>query len=291
MLFKTNNYTQLILKAILLSLFILVYFPVLRNLVSAWNNSEEYSHGFLIVPISIYIIWAKKKKLSDIPVGSNAWGLMMTVFSLIVYIVSQLAGISTLSSLMMIVTISGMVLLLYGFKILIELVFPIFFLLLMIPIPAQIYSSATMPLQLFVSKVSTGLAFLFNVPLFREGNVIHLPERTLEVVQACSGLRSIVSLLTLSLVFGYFTLKSNLLRTILFFTGVPAAIFVNIIRVLLMVIAFYYFDYDLTKGSIHTVFGVVIFFLALLFIYIIQRVLSIWDINRRDAEVAEKGNL
>ena len=86
-----------------------------------------------------------------------------------------------------------------------------------------------------------------------------------------------ISLLTLSAVFGYLTLKSNVLRTILFFSGIPAAIFVNIIRVVLMVLAFYYFNYNLTTGTIHTVFGIIIFVLALIFIAITKAVLSIWD--------------
>lgn len=116
-----------------------------------------------------------------------------------------------------------------------------------------------------------------GVPVYREGNVIHLPNRTMQVVQACSGLRSMISLLTLSAILGYFTLKSNLLRTVLFVSGVPAAIFVNIIRVLLLVAAFYYLNYDLTAGNIHTVFGMTIFILALLLIIIIKQVLSIWD--------------
>jgi exosortase len=275
--YKKNNYSQLILGAILFSVFIFVYFPVWKNLILAWNNSEEYSHGFLIVPISLYIIWSKRKKLSEIPVKPSGWGLAVTLFSLGLYVFSQLAGISTLSSVMMICTICGMVLTLYGIKFLREILFPLLFLLLMIPVPSQIYSSVTMPLQLFVSKISVGIASLINIPVLREGNVIHLPERTLEVVQACSGLRSIVSLLTLSIIFGYFTLKSSLLRSLLFIAGIPAAIFVNIIRVLLMVAAFYYFDYDLTKGTIHTVFGVVIFILAVFFIFIVQKILSIWE--------------
>ena len=101
--------------------------------------------------------------------------------------------------------------------------------------------------------------------------------RTMQVVQACSGLRSMISLLTLSAIFGYFTLKSNFLRMILFFSGIPAAIVVNVIRVLLLVTAFYYLNFDLASGPIHTLFGMTIFILALLLIITMKRVLSIWD--------------
>jgi len=160
-----------------------------------------------------------------------------------------------------------------------ELLFPLFLLLFMIPVPAQIYSKFTIPLQLFVSKSSVWIGAIMGLPIYREGNVIHLPNQTLQVVQACSGLRSVISLLLLSAVFGYFTLKANILRAVLFICGIPAAILVNIIRVLLLVLAFHYLNYDLTKGTIHTVFGMLIFILALIFLLGIKGLLCNWDLD------------
>ena len=147
----------------------------------------------------------------------------------------------------------------------------------MIPVPSQVYSSLTNSLQLIVSKVSVWAAGLLSIPLFREGNIIHLPDRTLQVVQACSGLRSLMMLLTLSAFIGYLTLKSNFLRTILLVTGVPVAILVNIIRIFIMIIAFHYFNYDLTTETTHTIFGIILFILALTIIAATKWALSIWD--------------
>ena len=177
----------------------------------------------------------------------------------------------------MVPVLAGLIIYFFGFQMFKELLFPLFLLLFMIPVPSQIYSTLTIPLQLFVSRVSAGIANLLGIPIYREGNVINLPEYTLQVVEACSGLRSMISLLTLSAIFAYMTLKSNLLRTLLFITGIPAAIAVNIFRVLLMIMAFYYFQYDLTQGSVHTVFGVVIFILALAIIAGMKGLLSFWD--------------
>ena len=177
----------------------------------------------------------------------------------------------------MVPVLAGLVIYFFGFQMFKELMFPLFLLLFMIPVPAQIYATLTIPLQLFVSMVSAGIARILGIPVFREGNVINLPEYTLQVVEACSGLRSMISLLTLSAVFAYITLKSNFLRTVLFITGIPAAIVVNIFRVLLMIVAFYYFQYDLAEGSVHTVFGVVIFILALAIIAGVKGLLSFWD--------------
>ena len=243
----------------------------------AWSGSDEYSHGFIIVPLCCYILWRKKRIMARIPIRPSSWGLTLIVFSLLLYLFAHFAEILSLSSFSMVLLLAGVVIYFYGFLMFKELIFTLFLLLFMIPVPAQIYSRLTIPLQLFVSKASCGISSLLGVPVYREGNIIHLSEQTLQVVQACSGLRSIISLLVLSAIFGYFSLKSNLLRTILFFSGMPAAILVNIIRVLLLVFAFHYFNYDLTTGTIHTAFGVIIFILALIFIAITKGVLSIWD--------------
>jgi exosortase len=267
----------LLLPALLFATFILAYFPVWKRLVLIWYSSDDYSHGFFIVPICIYILWRKKNVLAKIPTKPSLWGLALVIFSLLLYLFAYFAEIVTMASFSMVLLLAGLVIYVYGFLMFKELIFELFLLLFMIPVPAQIYSKLTIPLQLFVSKVSVDISSLLGLPIYREGNVIHLPGQTLQVVQACSGLRSMISLLTLSAIFAYLTLKSNVLRTVLFFSGIPAAILVNIIRVLLMVLAFYYFNYDLTKGTTHTVFGMIIFILALIFIAIIKGVLSIWD--------------
>ena len=268
---------KLLLTVVLVASFIIAYFPVWGNLASAWYNNDQYSHGFLIIPICIYILFQKKDVLSKTPVLPSSWGLVFLIFSLIIYIFAYFCEILTITSLSLVLFTSGVITYFYGFKMFKELIFPLCLLLFMIPIPSQIFTSLTIPLQIFVSKSSVFIGSLLGMPIYREGNVIHLPEQTLQVVQACSGLRSLLSLLTLSAVFSYLTLKSNVLRSILFISGIPIAIFVNIIRVLLMILFFYHFNYDLTKGTIHTIFGVVIFAFALIAILIGKGVLSIWD--------------
>jgi len=280
--YQLNNRQQaarfsILLIALLIASFIIAYYPVWKRLILNWYSSDEYSHGFFIVPLACFILWKKREILAEIPARPSLWGLTLVLFSLLIYLFAHFAEISTLTSFSMVLLFAGIIIYFYGFKMLKELSFPLFLLLFMIPIPAQIYSALTIPLQLFVTKVSVWLSAHVGIPIYREGNVIHLPDRTMQVVQACSGLRSIISLLTLSAILGYFTLKSNFLRSILFLSGIPAAIFVNIIRILLLIFAFHYLNYDLTTGTIHTVFGIIIFMLALVFIAIIKGVLSIWD--------------
>ena len=269
-----------LLCILIFAAFVAAYLPVWKNLVTFWHASEDYSHGFLIVPLSLYIIWQKRGTLAKTPIYPSWWGVCLVVFSLIVYVVAYFAEVTTLASVSMILALTGVIIYLFGVAFLKQIIFPLFLLLLMIPVPAQVYSAVTIPLQLMVSKASAGAAWLMGIPLYREGNLIHLPDRTLaRVVQACSGLRSMIALLTLGAVFGYMTLHSNWLRAILFFSGIPFAILVNIVRVLAMIVAFHYFQYDLTSGNVHTVFGLIIFLLALALIALTKGVLSLWDMS------------
>lgn len=272
-----SNRNTLLLIAVLMGLFILGFLPVWKKLVQTWLNSEDFSHGFFIVPICGYIIWQKRSLLTEFS-NSSSWGRAVpAIFALLLYIFAHFAEIATLESFSMVLFLAGMIALFYGFGMLKKLAFPLAFLLFMIPIPAQIYSKLTIPLQLFVSKVSVWFTANLGIPIYRDGNVIHLPGRTMQVLQACSGLRSMVSILPLGAILGYFTLQSNRPRWVLFFSGIPVAIIVNIARVVLLVMAFYFVNLDLTTGILHTVLGVLVFGLALVIILITKEMLSKWD--------------
>jgi exosortase A len=244
-----------------------------------WLNSDEYSHGFFIIPICGYIVWQKRKVLVGIPYNTSWKGLILVIFSLFLYLFAHFGKILTLASFSMVLMFCSVVIFFYGLRMFKELLFPLAFLLFMIPVPSQIYSQLTIPLQLFVTKVSVWVTANLGIPIYREGNVIHLPGRTMEVARACSGLRSMISILPLGAILGYLTLKSNPLRWILFLSGIPTAIVVNIVRVILLVMAFYYSGFDLTIGTTHTIFGIFIFMLALIFLFGVRGILSKWDLR------------
>jgi exosortase len=257
--------------------FLFVYLPVWRRLAAAWSSNDEYSHGFLIIPICLYILFREKPEIARCQVVPSNWGFVIFAMGLVIYIFSHLAEIMTLASLSMVLVIAGMVIYICGFGVFGKLRFPIFLMLFMIPVPAQIYSSATLPLQLMVSKASVWLIDVAGVPVYREGNMIRLTEKSLEVVQACSGLRSMISLFALSSILGYFIIKSTLSRGILILLGVPISIGVNVIRIFLIALFLYFLRYDLTDESIHGLFGLVIFSFAMALIIGAGRILSLWD--------------
>jgi exosortase len=257
--------------------FLWAYFPVLKSLASVWWNTEEYSHGFLVLPISMVILWRRRDVLAATNTAPSGWGTVLIVLSLLVYIFAYYAEINTISSFSMIPLLAGIVLYLYGFEMLKNVAFPLMFLIFMIPVPAQIFAQLTIPLQLFVSEVSSLLAASLGVPLLREGNVIHLPRQTLHVVQACSGLMSMISLWMLSAVIGYFALCSNGVRGLLFLLSTPIAVLVNVIRVFLLIIFFHHFGIDLTRGNLHTIYGVGIFALSIISVLLMTGIMAKWD--------------
>jgi exosortase A len=258
-------------------LFLLVFYPVWVDLVDAWASSDDYSHGFLIIPISLYVLWRKREDLESAGMKPS-WAFFPLVLStLFFYLVSQYAEIVTLAPLAMILFLGASLLFLCGWQVFKLCIFSLFLLFFMVPVPAQIYASLTIPLQLFVTKVTVLVVSVLGVPILREGNVLFLPEHRLQVVQACSGLRSIMSLLTLGAVMGYFFLKLNFSRALLFVSAIPIAISVNIVRVFLIVVAFYYFNFDLAHGNIHTVFGALIFGFAIVQFFIFQKVLVLCE--------------
>ncbi len=256
---------------------IFVYFPVLKELVTAWSASDDNSHGFLVVPISLYILWRNREAFSGVEVRGSWIGLILAVLSLTAYLLAMAGEIRTLASLSFIVFIGGAVVFLFGWGYFRIALFPLLLLLFMIPVPAQLTAAMTIPLQLLVSKVAVGAATLIGIPVYREGNVIFHSLGTFEVVQACSGLRSITALLMLGAVFGYFTLRSNLLRGALVLSAVPIAVAVNILRVFTMVAALHYWSINLSEGTPHTILGILVFGVALSLFMLVRKGLSLWD--------------
>lgn len=266
-----KNRTALVFLGFFVLTFIIVFYPTWQSLFNAWSSSDDNSHGFMIVPLSLYFVWQKKESLRAAIIKPTWIAFPLVLIPLFLYLLAQYAEIVTLASLSMILFIGASLFFLFGLQILKICFFPLFLLFFMVPVPAQFLAALTIPLQLFVTKMTVLIASSMGIPIIHDGNVISLPEHTLQVVQACSGLRSIMTLLTLGLVIAYFGLKQNLLRTILFLLAIPIALFVNILRVLLVVIALHYYNFDLAEGAIHTAFGTMIFCLAVLLFLLFRK--------------------
>ncbi len=277
--YQEQNRQSAVLAFFVLVLFVAAYFPVFKILVGKWAGSEEYTHAFITVPIIIYMVWCKREYLLNSKYGNTLAGMPLLIISIILYLVTLQLQIPTVSSLTMVMTLLSVLVYLTGFRSIKELATPIILLIIIIPIPNQLYSMVTLPLQLKVSQISEMIIQLFNIPVMREGNIIHIPQKTFQIVEACSGLRSMITLITLSLIMGYFMLTNLFCKGLLLVTSVPVAFFINVIRVVTLVLAFHYFQLDLTVGTAHTVLGLAVFGIALIILLLIQRILENWEIK------------
>ncbi len=276
---RNTEKASIFLATLTLLLFLAAYFPVFYILVQKWARSEEYTHAFFTVPIILYLVWDKKDFLLNSHGISIALGLPILILSTIFYLIALQIQVPTISSLAMVASLLSVLIFLVGFRALKELMVPIILLLIIIPIPNQLYSTITLPLQLKVSKVSEAIIRLMSIPVLREGNIIHIPEKTFQVVEACSGLRSMITLLTLSLIMGYFMLTRALSRWALIGLSIPIAFLVNVIRVIILVSIYHYFHIDLSIGTTHTILGLSVFVIAMILLFFSQRILEKWEMT------------
>jgi exosortase len=244
----------------------ILYAPVLQRVVQQWYSDPEYSHGFIVPLLSGFVAWRKRKSLMAMPaVPSIVSGIGIVVVSVLLLFIGSLGAELFLTRISLVLIIVGLVLYFYGYPTLRELVFPIGFLLLAIPLPALVYNQIVFPLQLFASQFATGLLDVTHaMPILREGNVLVLPNGTLEVVEACSGIRSLMTLTTLAIGYGYLVEKSIPIRYLLALGTVPVAVLANATRVMVTALLTYYVSPDAAKGLTHEFSGIVIFAVATL---------------------------
>ncbi len=255
---------------VLLVSFGLLYREVINKLIHDWLNDENYSHGLLIVPVALYFVWERRNRLTQSEPRPAKTGLILILGSLATLLAGVLGSELFLMRISILGAVAGTVLFMYGWKHLRILLFPILFLLLMIPIPAIIFNQIAFPLQLLASRFGEMALSTAGIPVLREGNVIQLANTSLEVAEACSGIRSLVSLLTLGIIYGYFADARIWVRIALAFTTIPIAILANGLRVAGTGIAAHYYGPQAAQGFFHTFSGWLIFIVAFMLLFVIH---------------------
>jgi exosortase len=251
--------------------FVLLYWRVMVSLAGAWRTDDNYSHGFLIVPIAAYFIWERRTRFGATPLKPSNLGLLVILAGVFTLTAGLLGSELFLTRVSMLLVIAGVVGFLFGWARLRVIAFPLAFLLLMIPIPAIIFNRITFPLQLLASRCGEAALQAADIPVLREGNVLILANTSLEVAEACSGIRSLISLLTLSIVVGYLADRRSWVRTLIACSSVPVAILANGARVAGTGIAAHYFGPAAAEGFFHEFSGWVVFVIALLLMLVVQR--------------------
>lgn len=255
--------------------FALLYWQVFAKLVMDWYHDDNYSHGFLIVPIAAYFAWERRDRLKAAAQTPSALGLVVVIGSIAVLLAGILGSELFLTRISIVGALVGAVLFMLGWQHLRILAFPIAFLLLMIPIPAIIFNQIAFPLQLLASKFGETAMSMADVPVLREGNVLILANTTLEVAEACSGIRSLVSLLTLAIVLGYFSDRRLWVRLFVALSSIPVAVVTNGFRVAGTGIAAHKFGAAAAEGFFHEFSGWLVFVAAFALTLAIQRIIAL----------------
>ncbi|MBA3640989.1 MAG: exosortase/archaeosortase family protein [Acidobacteria bacterium] len=252
----------------------LTYAGVLSSLVRQWSSDDNYSHGFFVLPLAAYFAWERRDALATAVRRPSSLGLLVILGSLLVYTAGLLGAELFLTRVSMIGVIAGTVLFVWGWTHVRILLFPILFLLLMVPLPSIIFNQMAFPLQLVASQAGEAVITTAGIPVLREGNVLQLPSQTLEVAEACSGIRSLVSLLMLAIVLGYFTERRTGARVLIAVAAVPIAIIANAARVAGTGLAAEWVSPAAAEGFFHTFSGWLMFVVAFAGLLLVQRLVS-----------------
>lgn len=250
-----------------------IYAQIGVDLYQSWLEDPNYSHGLLVPLISVYFIWQKRDELQTLPVKPANTGLLVVLFAVAFLVAGVAAQEFYTKRSSLILLLAGIILFLLGWQWLKELLLPIGFLFFMIPLPYIIYDSIAFPLKLFVAKFSVITLKLMNVIVLREGNIIMFPHTTLEVADACSGLRSLMSLLCLGVALAVISQKRRSAMVLLVALTVPIAILTNMIRVIGTGFLAQYYGAAAAEGFFHEFAGMGVFVLAMVLLFVSSGIL------------------
>lgn len=261
--------------ALIVLLLTAIYHQVFRKLVVDWWEIPDASHGFLVPPFAAYLLWVKRTAIRQTSLRPAWSGAAIVAGGLSVVILGVFGAELFLSRISFLIVLVGLTVCFGGWKLLAEVRFAILIGLLAIPIPAIVYNQITLPLQTLAAKSAASLLPVFGVPVLREGHEIVLPSMKLEVAQACSGIRSLISLLTVSILYGYFLEGSVRRRVALAAASVPIAIVANCLRIVGTGLCVQYWDPDKALGFFHEFSGWVMFLVSLACLYLVHRSMAL----------------
>ncbi len=276
-------------QALLIGLAVLLlYSPVLRTLVQQWWDDANYSHGFLVPVFCAYVLWERRREISEVAPKPSSAGLIVILGSIALLFLGSLGAELFLARVSLLGVIVGLTLFLHGWPLVRNAAFPLAALLLMIPIPGVIYYQLVFPLQLLASQLAAAaLQASHLMPVFREGNILVLPSTQLEVAEACSGIRSLMSLLTIAVIYGYLSENRTWLRWLLCLLIVPIAVISNSARVVFAAIGSEYIGMSAVEGTSHFLSGIFLFLLSIMMLmacHSLVRLLVRWGAGKERAK-------
>jgi exosortase D (VPLPA-CTERM-specific) len=260
-----------------LLLLVWLYHSIIYNLVLQWGKDPEYGHGYFVPAFSFYLLWENRKRLKTIAVSPSWAGLPLVVFGLLMLVVGKLGIELFTSRVSLLILLAGLIILFRGWQFFRAVLFPWAFLFLMIPLPKLILQEVTFPLQLLASQLATDLLRAAGVVVNLQGNVINLPNEPLNVAEACSGLRSLLSLFTLAIIYGYLMERRIWVRIALVCAAVPIAVSANVFRIFVTGLIVQYGNPEKAEGFYHEFQGLLVFVVSLILLFAVHRLITlIW---------------
>jgi exosortase len=253
--------------AVLGALLLWMYLPTLAHLVVQWWSDPNFSHGCFVPLFSAFVIWQERSRFALVRVKPSWWGLLLLAAGLCMLVLGQMGAEIFLARASFLIVLAGLIVLFLGWSFFRAMLFPWAFLFLMIPIPTIVFNQITFPLQILASKAASTVLPWMGVPVLREGNVINLPTMALEVAEACSGIRSLMSLLTLAIIYGYLMERRISIRVLLALASIPIAVAANSFRIVGTGLLVQYWDPAKAQGFFHEFSGWLIFVISLLMLY------------------------
>jgi len=252
-----------------------LYYPVVSHLLDSWQANPDYSHGFFVPLIVGYMVYRRWGELKGIACEPNNWGIVILLLGLIQLTLGIIGAEHFLQSTSLIVVAFGIILFLAGLKMARTMTVPLLYLMFMIPLPAIIWNNFAFSLRLAASKIAVTCMHAMGMTVLREGNMIYLPTASLEVVDACSGMRYLVSLMALGALFAFMSNYSTWKKWTLFLSSIPIAIVSNIVRLVVVVLMVQAYGEDAALGVTHTFSGIIVFFIGLVLLLLMNKLLLI----------------
>ena len=249
------------------------YHRILSDMVQEWFYSEDMGHGIFVPFVCAYVLWMQRSELSRLKLRPNWFGLLLVAWGFFQAIMGTLGADFFVARTAFLLALVGVLLTVGGYPLVRKLAFPLFLLCFMVRIPLFIYSQITFPLQIFASQLAAGSLKAIGVPVFREGNILELANQQLSVVEACSGIRSLISLSFMSLVYAYFFDRKVWMRWVLLAASIPIAILCNSVRITITGILSEY-KKEYAEGIYHSFEGWGIFMIALFFLVIFHQLVN-----------------
>jgi exosortase len=254
---------------LLAGLVILLYYPEITFLTDQWLRTYEFSHGFLIILVSCYLIWRKRDVLRSTPLEPNLKGFFIVLFGIALLVIGYAAFEPFVKRFSLIITIFGLVYFLLGTKIVKILLFPLGYLMFAIPPPHIVFKSLAVNLRIIDAKATYHIVNLLGIPIVREGPSLYLPNITLVVADFCTGILSLIALSAVAVLYAYMSQKHIISKTLLIVIAIPVAIMGNILRTVLVVVLAYFYGQSALNNVVHVLQGTVNFILTLVVLFIL----------------------